>query len=368
MALSDPFQTTYQGSQQALGSYGNALTDIAGLTAQNIQKKKQMDNTQNMLKQLGVLQEQPADVNDYENALSFHAKQIGLDNMQVTGSDDPEERKNQIAKILKASGLPLPQPKGYSFNADRAAKLGVAYDPQSGGLTIKPPDKNDALANEMKAERLADSRSKQQDLLEKNYTATLEKQLSNRSGGLGLQDAKVNSGIHALTLLDQTYNPQTKEFNIPPMLQAELAANINNTISNTGVTADAMRQDLIQRSAYGDWNKTMQYILNTPENSLPKDNAKLLVDTIARQGPISQKLRDKYQNDLKSLAPTGLSKDRIDRINKTSIGSDFNESLKNSSFYNDLYGGGKGQSQSGVKIVNGLSYEKGQDGIWHRQK
>ena len=178
---------------------------------------------------------------------------------------------------------------------------------------------------------------KRQDGLEKAYADRLAKIVSFRSGGLGVQDQKVNSGVHALALLDQTYDPTTKTFNIPPIMQSELAANVNNAISNQNVTSDQMRQDLQQRSIYGDWNKTMQYLLNTPKNSLPQDNAKLLASMVIRQGPVAEMERDKYIKDLKTMQPSGLDPDRAEKINQIQFGTSFNEQLGKTQFYKDLF-------------------------------
>ncbi len=176
-----------------------------------------------------------------------------------------------------------------------------------------------------------------QNQLEKSYADRLAKIASSRNGALGTQDNKVNSGVHALTLLDQAYDPVTKTFNIPPIMQADLAANVNNAISNQNVTSDSMRQDLMQRSISGDWNKTMQYLLNTPKNSLPQDNAKLMAAMIIRQGPVSENERDKAMQDLKDMVPTGLDQDRADHLNKIQFGTSFKEQLVKSQFYKDLF-------------------------------
>lgn len=213
---------------------------------------------------------------------------------------------------------------------------------------------------------------KRQDGLEAKYADRLSKIVSYRSGSLGVQDGKVNSGIHALALLDQTYDPQTKTFNIPPIMQSELAANVNNAISNQNVTSDSMRQDLQQRSIYGDWNKTMQYILNTPKNSLPQDNAKLLAAMVIRQGPVAENERDKDMQDLKSEVPSGLDPDRAKKLEQIQFGNSFKEQLGKSQFYKDLFQNdpkykdimGGGQSGSNGDQSNGSSsagqYQEGQ--------
>lgn len=201
---------------------------------------------------------------------------------------------------------------------------------------------------------------KRQDGLENKYADRLSKIVSYRSGSLGVQDGKVNSGIHALALLDQAYDSQTKTFNIPSIMQSELAANVNNAISNQNVTSDAMRQDLMQRSIYGDWNKTMQYLLNTPKNSLPQDNAKLLASMVIRQGPVAENERDKDMADLKKEVPSGLDPERAKKLEQIQFGNSFKEQLSKTQFYKDLFSndprykdilsGGQSSSMSGNNI------------------
>lgn len=138
----DYFDQGFQAGAAGINSLGQGLNQVAGLYAQNKQKQKQQANSLNMLKQLGILQQDPIepDVNDYEKALSQHASQIGLNNLQVTGSADPEQRKKEIKAILDPLGLsPKPKMTDPVFNAKRAAEVGLNYDPNTGEMSVKPP-------------------------------------------------------------------------------------------------------------------------------------------------------------------------------------------------------------------------------------
>lgn len=265
----------------------------------------------------------------------------------------PEETSGQLQQLRQFyQGGPTNIATGATPQASQPSTISVSDTPGNlgsmdnstgntnlQGITITaqkpaPSDNIDMMGRPIRRGIKAES---QQNAMEKQYETTVDKIVGFRTGGLGVQNVKVDAAGHALNLLNQTYDPNTKTFNIPPMLQAELAANVNNTISGSGVTADSMRQELQQRSIYGDWNKTMQYLMNTPKNSLPQDNAKLLSETIIRQGIKSQQYRDRYMETQKSLYPSGLAQSRVDRINKMKFGNSFTDDLQASQFVKDLF-------------------------------
>src|SRR6185436_19329650 len=62
-----------------------------------------------------------------------------------------------------------------------------------------------------------------QDLLEKDYSTILARGLSSRSGGLGLEDAKVQQANHLLAMFEADYNPKTGQYDIPLVQQKEMA-------------------------------------------------------------------------------------------------------------------------------------------------
>lgn len=216
MALGDPFQTTFEGAQQGLGTFGAALGQIGKQVGnrreedrlklkqdQELEKKKQ--NNLSILKQFGVLKQDDLepDVTDYEKALSDNAAQIGLENLKITGSTDPEKRKKEIDAILKPLGL-SPQPKKTEPTIDvkKAAELGVKLDPNTWDVSIDPkPSVSSALTTVPEGFEVQGYDQKGQPMIRKTKDAmdspTLERQriqmLEKVSGSYRQNEAKKKS-------------------------------------------------------------------------------------------------------------------------------------------------------------------------------
>lgn len=203
-------------------------------------------------------------------------------------------------------------------------------------------------SNSTKSIALQDAKNKQQDSLEEKYATRLDKILSNRSGGLGVQDAKVNQAVHLRTLLDQYYDPNTKTYKVPQSQYEELAIGLANLLSGTNVATNSMREGIMQKTAKGDFAGAVAYITGTTPSASTGDVFKNLSDSIDRQGAISEKLRDKYLADLRKQFPSSLDKSRIERLEKTMVGNSYNEVLSQSS--------SKSSGKSSNKTSSGIGY------------
>lgn len=173
------------------------------------------------------------------------------------------------------------------------------------------------------------SSDKGQNALEQQYRNVLLKEVSNRSGGIGLQDAKVNQAIHLKALVD-SYKDANGNYNIPTSQYAELAMGLASLISPSNTTAESDRQNIMAATAKGDLNKAIQWATGTPQNGNTQVMIKNLIDSIDRQGQVSQGLRDQGVMFLHGLAPTGLNQDRIDSLEKNSL-ADYNNPPQTSS-------------------------------------
>lgn len=173
------------------------------------------------------------------------------------------------------------------------------------------------------------SSDKGQNALEQQYRNVLLKEVSNRSGGIGLQDAKVNQAIHLKALVD-SYKDANGNYNIPTSQYAELAMGLASLISPSNTTAESDRQNIMAATAKGDLNKAIQWATGTPQNGNTQVMIKNLIDSIDRQGQVSQGLRDQGVMFLHGLAPTGLNQDRIDALEKNSL-ADYNNPPQTSS-------------------------------------
>jgi len=114
------------------------------------------------------------------------------------------------------------------------------------------------------AARQSQQENLRQDRLEKIYGDRLAKITSNRSGGLGLQDAKVNQAIHLRSLVNQFYDPKSKSFNIPSAQYQELALGLASLVSNSNMALESTIQGIQQRTAAGDIQGALTYVLGMP--------------------------------------------------------------------------------------------------------
>jgi hypothetical protein len=169
-----------------------------------------------------------------------------------------------------------------------------------------------------------------QDRLEQNHATRMMKIVSLRSGGLGLQDAKVNQAIDLRTMANQNYNPQTGAFEIPPSMHAELVLGLARLLAPTGQISYEQTKDLQQKTAKEGLAKMYIYLTGKPIAGPTADVAKLFIHTIDRQGETSEKLRDHYLEGIKSMRPTGLAQERADAVERTALGSSFRDLLAQS--------------------------------------
>jgi len=176
-----------------------------------------------------------------------------------------------------------------------------------------------AYAQEAAKSAFVGSASNQQKL-EQQYRSVLVKELSNRSGGLGLQDAKVNQAIQLMALADQ-YKDANGNYNIPTSQLHELAMGLASLISPSNTTAESDRQAINAATAKGDIAKMVQYATGVPQTGSTQAIIQNLIDSIDRQGKTSQALRDQSVQFLQGLAPTDLSSDRREALEKNTLAS-----------------------------------------------
>ncbi len=159
---------------------------------------------------------------------------------------------------------------------------------------------------------------KQQDALEQQYRATLDKVVSARSGGLGLQDQKVDQATHLAALMNQ-FKDSNGNFNIPKSQYTELAMGLANLISPSGTVAEGTINSIQQATGQGDLGKAYTYITGQPANGTSQDIAKLMAESIDRQAGVASNLRDGYMKFLSDSAPTGLDPARKSQIDSAEL-------------------------------------------------
>lgn len=121
MGLSDPFNTTYQGSMQAGESLGQGIQSAAGNVADVMKQKnalalqaKQRQDSFNMLKQFGLIKEEttPPSIDDLKSGLQAAGNTMGKDVHFNMASDlDEGQQRNFLSTLYKKFGVPMPQGK-----------------------------------------------------------------------------------------------------------------------------------------------------------------------------------------------------------------------------------------------------------------
>ncbi len=158
---------------------------------------------------------------------------------------------------------------------------------------------------------------KRQQALEQQYRGVLQKTLSSRSGGMGLEDQKVNQALHLTALMDQNRDPKTGEYNIPKAQYAELASGLATLISPNGRPTDSMRNEIETRTAKGDLAGLVTYLTGTPVTGSTQAIFKYLRDSIDRQGKQAEANRAGYFDAIRAMAPTDLADERRQALEKS---------------------------------------------------
>ena len=182
-----------------------------------------------------------------------------------------------------------------------------------------------------------------QDKLEKFHTDRLTKVLSNRTGGLGLQDNKVNQALDLRTMVDGMQDQVTGEYKIPPAAHTELALGVAKLLSPTGVAAEGLVERLEQGTLQQKMANVAIFYGFDPKQvgGTTQSVAEFMIKTIDRQGEIAETIRDKYMDGLKKTAPKGLDPDTVDNLNKIEITSSFKDYMKTRTGVSTFNIGGK---------------------------
>lgn len=160
---------------------------------------------------------------------------------------------------------------------------------------------------------------KNQQKFEQEYRTVLQRGLSSRSGGLGLEDAKVQQANHLKSLLDQNFDPKTGEWNIPRVQLNELALGLARLTSPGGQAGEGMLKEFQQRTAKGDLAGALTYLTGEPVPANTQAITKYLADSIDRQGKTAEQNREGEMAYLRGLAPTDLAEDRRQKLEATSL-------------------------------------------------
>jgi hypothetical protein len=186
------------------------------------------------------------------------------------------------------------------------------------------------------------------------------------------QNMKVSSAAHAMSLIDQMKNPDGS-FNATSPQAAELAMNMANLVSGGNAHTVEEFKAMDQKSLAGSITNFYNRLTGSNLNTLPKNWADLYKETIGRQGAVAQSIRDGYVDPVVDAVTAGMNMtpETVDQIRNSAkhMGVDFiskypefdPDRQQKQATSSPLSGG------SQTKIVNGVTYTKGTDGLWHKQ-
>lgn len=160
---------------------------------------------------------------------------------------------------------------------------------------------------------------KNQQKFEQQYRTVLTRGLSSRSGGLGLEDAKVQQANHLSAIFEQNYDPKTGDYNIPRVQLNELALGLARLTAPGGQAGEGMLKEFQQRTAKGDLAGALTYLTGQPIAANTQAITQMLKDSIERQGKTAETNREGEMAYLRGLAPTDLAEERRQQLEKTSL-------------------------------------------------
>ncbi len=243
----------------------------------------------------------------------------------------------------KVKGLSYTEMQPMSAIAEKA--YGVDKNTQERLLQAEIAEKGReaslAQTRAMFGDRKETKLDEQQNKLYQEQLARYDKGLSGRAGGLGKEDIKVNSAIHARNLIEGSRDPKTGEISLNQIQSPELALSLANIVSggSTGASLETFRA--MQPQALSQDIKTkIGYIFGKPMDVMPKDWVNQLTHMLDRQGTTAEDLRDKYYEDIGKSANPGLHKDLIDKAAETKRGNS----------YREIFGIKKGEGGTNVKV------------------
>lgn len=211
-------------------------------------------------------------------------------------------------------------------------KLQYGLKDYEGQLNLSNAEKLASFKSGLKDPNQPTKADLQADKWEKDYMDHLQKVLSNRSGGLGLQDSKVNQAYDLRTLLNQYYDPKSKTYNVPPAQHSELALGLARLLSPSGTVPIELEKQLRQSTGREALANALIYSGADPKSvgGPTQSVIKMFRDSIDRQGSTAEKLRNKYFSDISGLYKAKVKPDRFKEISSQNIGNSFNEILSKS--------------------------------------
>ena len=333
---------------QIVDPVANFMSGVAaglGIPASIAQAKK--DQIKSTLDATPLSMTMPALADRYPNLASLPTA-LAVQTIQKIAGDTAvmiQEHNNKVGNVTDAAGnpvidpttgQPINNPTGEqdstiiskrtsptivaSYNKLHGLKSGDPGYLQDGDLigqrTTDWKTDPDPAGDEMKQSRLLDAQNKQQDMLYNKGADMIMKQVSSRSGSLGIQNAKVDLANHLQSML---VPDASGTINLTAPMYEELAIGLARLTSGGIQPAQNTIDNIKQATIKGNFAKALTYATGVPFNGTTQNIIKQLESQIDRQGVMSQKLRDTAVNGIKSILPPGLSAENRDRLLKSTL-------------------------------------------------
>lgn len=341
--IQDNLKLSLESKGQQLQQFSNNLSNMLfGINGQNTPTYQQSNqntelnlpgiNTQQSqgINNQGISQavQQPVN-NEQSNISSNVSPSQGSPTYGTHGENNSPDNKNDAM-----SSSPLVNASNSMANSFGMPSNSMWINPSTGNFEMSPMWKAQMEAHQ-RAQANYDvnhpyQEVKQQEALEKQYADRLDKGISNRSGGFGLMDAKVNQATLAQQLLDQYYDPNTGEYHVPKAQYTDLAISLATLLAPTSQASDSKVEAIKQKTMQGDFNGILQYITGSPKDATTPKMIQNLADSIKREGLQAEKQRDVYLTMVRAQAPKDLNKEARDRLEFSSIYPSFRKYLETS--------------------------------------
>lgn len=245
------------------------------------------------------------------NAQDYADKYSKLDPTVQRTFPPPQAWSPQLQANIRQTGMSAEQQTQAAQQAVTAAEQhrhDIATEGQA-AATLKETTRH----NQVEESFQDPTSAKNQNMLEQQYRGVLQRELSSRSGGLGLEDRKVNQALHLLQLFDQNKD-KNGQYNIPPQLVSEAALGLARLTSPNGNVGLELENKLEPGSLKGDVGKALQYLTGAPQSGSTQQLLQMLRDSIVRQGNQAQTNREGYFNAIRAMAPTALDPGRRQQL------------------------------------------------------
>ena len=320
MAMSDPFDTTYQGTMQAKESLGAGIASAAGSVADAMQKQKQQAQNKKMMdlfgigQQTGLIDKQDPTNDQLAQGLQQYGKMKGI-NVEVNHGDNPDQAKSNMLGIYKALGIPVPQGT-IKVNADTNMKSGMKatleFD-DKGNLrpkfTTVDPD-TEALKEqtiELRKQEQSDREDKQKttddEYLDKEYgkidKITNPDIATNRSP-LGMAGRANMSANRALMTLNN------------PMVTNQEAGNVMADIAGiyqNGSPTEFGMSEQGYKTVYAQAQGALQYFTGNPQDAVKPEIKQRLKDVLNGMKKTNKSIIKENLNALEVSHRTAIQKD-----------------------------------------------------------